>query len=111
MQSQALSVPVLEFSSNNKQLWREQERDVVTNREGGTTNGEQKIKVMTNSLDSINRFDANLEEIILVGRVFLSRDFFWLQKQGLWEAPSGLVALPTELLKRTCAGQEPHCPG
>lgn len=72
---------------------------------GGTTDGEQKIKVMTNSLDSINRFDANLEEIVLVGHVFLSRGFCLLQKQELWEAPSGLVAVPTELLNTPVLGR------
>ena len=33
-----------------------------------TTTGEQRINVMTNSLDSINSFDTNLEEVVLVGQ-------------------------------------------
>lgn len=60
---------------------------------------------MADSLDSMNSFDANLEEIVLVGHLFLFKGFSWLQKQELWEAPSGLVALPTELLKCTMQGR------
>lgn len=31
--------------------------------------------------------------------MFLLGGFSWLQKRELWKAPSGLVALPAELLK------------
>lgn len=33
-----------------------------------TTTGEERIKVMTDSLDSITSFDTNLEEVASVGQ-------------------------------------------
>lgn len=41
----------------------------------GTTDGGQRVKVMADSLDPINSFDANLEEIILVGCMLLFGGF------------------------------------